>query len=77
MLYHQGIAPLILPSGGATPHVETTESEFLRNVGVTLGVPSEAILQEDKATNTFENARLSLKVLQEKGIKPNKVVLVC
>ncbi|CAH1210750.1 hypothetical protein PAECIP111891_03575 [Paenibacillus allorhizoplanae] len=77
MLYHQGIAPLILPSGGATPHVETTESEFLRNVGVTLGVPSEAILQEDKATNTFENARFSLKILEEKSIIPNKVVLVC
>ncbi|SDO23976.1 hypothetical protein SAMN04487897_11088 [Paenibacillus sp. yr247] len=29
MLYHQDIAPFILPSGGATPHVETTEWEFL------------------------------------------------
>ncbi|SDO23254.1 ADP-ribose pyrophosphatase YjhB, NUDIX family [Paenibacillus sp. yr247] len=50
---------------GATPHVETTEWEFLRNVGVSLGVPPEAILQEDKATNTFENARFSLKVLHQ------------
>jgi len=29
MLYHQGIAPFILPSGGANPHLETTEWEFL------------------------------------------------
>ncbi|MGO4501018.1 YdcF family protein [Paenibacillus sp. 2RAB27] len=77
MLYQQGIAPLILPSGGVTRHVETTEWEFLRNVGVSLGVPPQAILQEDKATNTFENARFSLKVLQEKGLNPKKVVLVC
>ncbi len=33
LLYHEGIAPLILPSGGAASHVETTEWEFLRNVG--------------------------------------------
>ncbi|KRF31660.1 YdcF family protein [Paenibacillus sp. Soil787] len=77
MLYQQGNAPLILPSGGVTPHVETTEWEFLRNVGVSLGVPPQAILQEDKATNTFENARFSLKVLQDKGLNPKKVVLVC
>jgi uncharacterized SAM-binding protein YcdF (DUF218 family) len=77
MLYHQGIAPIILPSGGATPYVKTTEWEFLRNVGVSLGVPPEAILKEDKATNTFENARFSLEVLQQQGIHPKKIVLVC
>lgn len=77
MLFHQGIAPCILPSGGSTPHVETTEWEFLRNVGVSLGVPPESILKEDKAANTFENARLSLEVLQQHGIHPRKVVLVC
>ncbi|MFB9324599.1 YdcF family protein [Paenibacillus aurantiacus] len=77
MLFHQGIAPFILPSGGSTPHVETTEWEFLRNVGVSLGVPPESILKEDRATNTFENARLSLEVLLQQGVNPDKVVLVC
>ncbi|TYP73189.1 YdcF family protein [Paenibacillus methanolicus] len=77
LLYRQGIAPLILPSGGVTTHVETTEWEFLRNIGTSLGIPSEAILQEDKATNTFENARFSLEVLDHHGIQPKKVVLVC
>lgn len=77
LLYQQGIAPLILPSGGATPHVETTEWEFLRDIGKSLGVPSETILKEDKATNTFENARFSLEVLNHHGIQPKKVVLVC
>jgi hypothetical protein len=33
MLYHQGIAPFILPSGGANLYVETTEWEFLLNIG--------------------------------------------
>lgn len=76
-LYHQGVAPVILPSGGSTPHVETTEWEFLLNVGLSLGVPSEAILKEDQASNTFENARYSLEVLQQTGIAARTVILVC
>jgi uncharacterized SAM-binding protein YcdF (DUF218 family) len=76
-LYHEGIAPYILPSGGATPNVETTEWEFLRNLGVTLGVPEEAILKEDQAANTFDNARFSLQVLEQMGIPHKTVVLVC
>lgn len=76
-LYHRGLAPFILPSGGATPYVETTEWEFLRNIGVSLGVPAKAILKEDRATNTFENARYSLEVLQRQGLQPNRVILVC
>ncbi|WP_422656826.1 YdcF family protein [Paenibacillus sp. EC2-1] len=76
-LYHQGLASIILPSGGSTPHVETTEWEFLRNVGISLKVPPEAILKEENATNTFENARYSLEVLQQQSIHPKKIVLVC
>lgn len=76
-LYHQEKAPYILPSGGANPRVETTEWDFLRNVGIANGVPEEAILKEDKAQNTFQNARFSLEVLQKAGISPRKVILVC
>ncbi|NIK78866.1 uncharacterized SAM-binding protein YcdF (DUF218 family) [Paenibacillus castaneae] len=76
-LYHQGMAPVILPSGGSTLHVETTEWEFLRNVGVQLGIPNDAILKEDTAANTFQNSSLSLKALKNAGIYPKKVILVC
>ncbi|WP_314589826.1 YdcF family protein [Paenibacillus terrigena] len=76
-LYHQGMAPYILPSGGPTSHVNSTEWEFLRDVGIRLGVPEHAILREDRATNTFENARFSWKVIQEHGLVPKKVILVC
>jgi hypothetical protein len=34
-------------SGGEKPHVETTEWEFLKNAGLALGIPEEAILKED------------------------------
>lgn len=76
-LYHQGIARLILPSGGATSHVETTEWEYLRDVLISLGVPQKAIMKEDKATNTFENSRFSWEALQQLRLQPKKVVLVC
>lgn len=76
-LYYQGAAPLILPSGGSTPQVEKTEWEFLRDIGTALGIPAKAILKEDQATNTFENARFSLEVLQRQGIHPKKVILAC
>lgn len=76
-LYKQGLAPYILPSGGYKPHVGTTEWDFLRDIGITNGVPKEAILKEDKAQHTLENARLSLEVLQKKGTDPKKVIIVC
>lgn len=76
-LYKQGLAPYILPSGGYKPHVGTTEWEYLKNIGIASGVPEEAILIEDKAQHTLENARFSLEVLHRKGISPKKVIIVC
>ncbi|MBO7745122.1 YdcF family protein [Paenibacillus sp. MWE-103] len=76
-LYHQGFAPTILPSGGPSRNVETTEWAFLREIGLALGVPDHAILREDRAANTFENARFSKQVLQQKGVIPKKAILVC
>lgn len=76
-LYHQGLAPYILPSGGANPRLETTEWEFLQRIGVGLGVPERAILLEDRARHTFQNAEFSWQTLQHSGIRPNKVILSC
>jgi uncharacterized SAM-binding protein YcdF (DUF218 family) len=76
-LYHQQLAPFILPSGGPTKNVDKTEWDFLYNIGLSLGVPHQAILKEDKALNTFENARYSFEVLKEVGLQANKVIMVC
>lgn len=40
-------------------------------------MPEEAIFKEDQAQNTFQNARFSLEVLREKGIHPQKIIMVC
>ncbi len=71
-LYREGYAPYILPSGrysitlGKFAGVQSkkeiyggdyeTEWEFLKNVLLKNGVPEEAILREDQATFTYENA---------------------
>jgi uncharacterized SAM-binding protein YcdF (DUF218 family) len=76
-LYHQGMAPYILPSGGVNPKLETTEWEFLQRIGIERGVPEQAILQENRARHTFQNAEFSWQTLRENGIRPNKVILSC
>lgn len=79
-LYRQGLAPLILPSGGPNKRLQAeyaSEWQFLQDIALKLGVPKEAILKEDQARHTFDNARLSLKVLQEHGVVVNRAILVC
>jgi uncharacterized SAM-binding protein YcdF (DUF218 family) len=76
-LYKNGYAPYILPSGGYNPKIKQTEWEFQRNIAVEQGVPEEAILFEDQAKNTFDNARNSWKVLNDSHIHVNSAILVC
>lgn len=76
-LYLKGLAPLILPSGGINSRLKQTEWEYLSEIGYSLGVPKDAILKEDQAKNTFDNARNSWKVLRDRGLSVNKAILVC
>jgi len=92
-LYREGYAPYILPSGkysvvmghfsGVLSQKAVydgnydTEWEFLKDVLVHNQVPEEAILQEDNATYTYENAIYSRKVTDALGLKINKAILCC
>lgn len=78
-LYHQGLAPCILPSGRYNPDIPGFQSEweYLRHTALSMGVPDKAILKEDEAANTFENAKFSLKLLQQKNIEVSRAILVC
>lgn len=49
-----------------------TEWEFLRTVLQKNGVPEKAILREDKATYTYENALRSREVTDAAGIEVKK-----
>lgn len=92
-LYHQGLAPYILPSGkysilngkfaGVQEKQELydgeyeTEWEFLKEALKKNQVPEEHILREDKATYTYENAIYSKKVTDRLGMEIKKAILCC
>ena len=78
-LYKQGMAPYILASGHANPNIPdfTSEAEYLKSIAVELGVPADRFICETKASHTFDNAELSLKMLNERKMKGNKIILVC
>ena len=59
------------------PDEYATEWEFYRAVLLKHGVPDEAILREDQATYTWENAQLSRKVLEQQGIPVKTAILAC
>lgn len=90
-LYHQGWAPWILPSGrysittgkfsGVLDKQECyqgsyeTEWDFLSQVLQEKGVPETAILKEDRATYTYENAIYSRQVTDGMGLEIKKAIL--
>ena len=80
-LYRDGFAPRILPSGKYSKNTgyfrgkQPTEWAYMRDILLTLGVPSEAILREDEAEFTWQNAIFSRKVLEERGEMPETALL--
>lgn len=78
-LYKNGYAEFILPSGGRNrklPHYNS-EYDFLSEHAIKQGVPESAILKEDKAANTYENAKFSYEVCKKNKIDVKKAILVC
>ena len=83
-LYHRGFAPFILPSGRFSKIAGKcaldgyeTEWEFMHEILRREGVTEKAILKEDRATFTWENAIFSRQLLEEKGILVNRAILCC
>lgn len=92
-LYHEGYAPLIIPSGGYTK-VEggfqgvkvggekygndfSCEADFLEAVLLYHGVPKSAILKESQATYTLENAEKTRNLIEQKGLSIKTAILCC
>lgn len=71
-LYHQGLAPLILISGG-NPDIDGTdrpsEAQGIRDLLIALGVPENSILLEDVSRTTRENFLYSQAILKEKELQ--------
>jgi uncharacterized SAM-binding protein YcdF (DUF218 family) len=79
-LFLEGWAPLLVLSGGLgrlTKELWTeTEAELFARIAIGKGVPAEAILIENKSTNTGENILFTKELLQINGLHPQRFILV-
>jgi uncharacterized SAM-binding protein YcdF (DUF218 family) len=79
-LFLEGLAPLIVFSGGVGRLTKGTftksEAETFADIALQKGVPEQAILLEDKATNTGENMTFSARLLAKHSISPARIILV-
>lgn len=92
-LWKQGLAPYLMPSGRYSvkngyfpgpknrreqyPGPYATEWEFLRAVLLTQGVKAQAILREDQAQFTGQNAIFSRRSADYLGIEVKRAILCC
>src|SRR4051812_25184807 len=79
-LYLEGWAPLVIFSGNLGRLTEglwtETEADLFAKIAVQKGVPKEAILVENKSTNTGENIILTQKLLKENNLCPQSFIVV-
>lgn len=79
-LFLEGYGEYIVFTGGLgkiTKHAQTqTEAEKFRDIAIEMGVPNDKIFLEREATNTGENIILVQKLLEEKGLKPESLLVV-
>lgn len=75
-LYKDGKAPLIIATGGRVNWMGggTPEAMDMKQLLEFMGVPSEAIILEPEALNTYQNAVNTRQILAQRGI--NQVLLV-
>ncbi len=92
-LYRREYAKWIIASGGVSvkrdkwPGVRSkadiyngdyqSDCEFFTDVLIKNGVPSDAIIGEDQSGHTRDNAFLSRKAVDEKGIEIKTALIVC
>lgn len=92
-LYRQGLAPYVLPSGryaiglsafggqasGARCYEGKFETEwaFMRHILMENGVPDSAILREDEATYTYQNAINSRRRTDALGLEIRTAIICC
>ena len=79
-LYSQGYASLIIFSGGLgrlTKEIwRESEAEKFAEIAEKIKVPKEAMLIENKSSNTGENILFAQKLLEEKGLNPESFIVV-
>ena len=68
-LYRDGVAPVLVVTGGKQPGDRTTEAASARAYAMAHGVPADSILVEDEARTTFESIRNVAAVLRDHDLR--------
>lgn len=79
-LYLQGWAPLVIMSGGLGNFTQDmwteTEADQFAAIAIQKGVPADAVLIENRSTNTGENILFTQQLLKAKEIDPQNFIVV-
>lgn len=79
-LFLDGLAPLLIFSGGlggiTRRFWSESEADQFARIAVAKGVPPDRILVENRSTNTGENVLFTKQLLAERGIDPQRFILV-
>ena len=78
--YQEGRFPKVMVTGlSGRLHSETGKpvAHIMRDELITRGIPSDAILVQDRSTNTLEDVAFSLDVLREYDISPESIAFLC
>jgi uncharacterized SAM-binding protein YcdF (DUF218 family) len=79
-LFLDGWSPLLIFSGGLGVITKdlwsVPEADQFAEIALRMGVPAKDILIENRSTNTGENILFTKRLLAEKGIDPQKFILV-
>ena len=65
-LFHQGVAPLVLTTGGVTLSDDRCEADVFADELERRGVPRHRIVAERDSAHTGDNVRLGIATLQER-----------
>jgi uncharacterized SAM-binding protein YcdF (DUF218 family) len=68
-LYHQGVAPRLIVTGGKREGDRTTEAATARAYAVRHDVPEEAILVEDSSRTTLQSIRGVEVLMHDSGLR--------
>jgi uncharacterized SAM-binding protein YcdF (DUF218 family) len=68
-LYRDGLAPVLVVTGGKAEGDRTTEAAVARDFAISAGVPADSILVEDRGRTTLESLRTVGNMLRARGVR--------
>jgi uncharacterized SAM-binding protein YcdF (DUF218 family) len=68
-LYHQGLAPLVIATGGSGSDPDFSEGTVGREYLKTLGIPDSQLIAETQSFDTAESARRVAAIMRTNGMR--------